>query len=261
MRTAWAVDGPDGAPPLVLLHSLGADRSMWRPQVDALAGPYRVVRVETRGHGAAPSPPGPYTLDELGQDVLDTLDAVGLGTVHLCGLSLGGLIALWVAVHQPDRLRSLTVANTAARVGTAQGWKQRIDAVQSHGLAGIRDDVLARFFAADFAQQHPAAFAEAQQAFVAADDEGYAACCSALADADLRGDVGAIATPTLVVGGALDVATPPGDAHALHDAIIGSELVVLDDAAHLSNLDRPDAFTQALRHHLDVAERGRTDTG
>lgn len=261
MRTAWAVDGPDGAPPLVLLHSLGSDRSMWRPQVDALAGPYRVVRVETRGHGAAPSPPGPYTLDELGRDVLDTLDALGLGTVHLCGLSLGGLMALWVAVHHPDRLRSLTVANTAARVGTADGWKQRIDAVQTHGLKRIRDDVLSRFFAPDFQRDHPAAFAEAQQAFVAADEAGYAACCSALADADLSSKVGAIATPTLVVGGALDVATPPGDAHALHEAIAGSQLVVLDGAAHLSNLDRPDAFTQAVRQHLDTAERTPTDTG
>lgn len=263
MRTAWAVDGPDDAPALVLLHSLGSDRSMWAPQVRALAGRYRVVRLDARGHGAAPAPPGPYAVGDLGQDVVDAADALGLGSFHLCGCSMGGLVALWVAVHHGDRLRSLTVANSAARVGSPEGWQARIDAVRAHGLAGIRDQVLARFFAPGFADRHPTEHAEAERAFARADDGGYAACCAALGAADLRGDVGTITTRTLVIGGALDVATPPQQAVELHDAIAGSDLVVLDGAAHLSNLDAPEAFTRALRAHLDAAElsTGRSTPG
>jgi 3-oxoadipate enol-lactonase len=261
VRTAWTSDGPDHAPPLLLLHSLGSDSSMWDPQARALAGDHRVVRLDTRGHGAAPAPPGPYTLADLGRDVVDVADALGLGTFHLAGLSLGGLTALWVAVHHGDRLRSLTAANTAARVGSAAGWQDRIDAVRRHGLTGIRDDVLARFFAPGFATAQPAAWAQAQRAFVAADDDGYAACCAALADADLRDDVGRITTPTLVVGGREDLATPPDQAEDLAAAVPGSRLVVLDGAAHLSNLDRPEAFTEALRQHLDTVEHHTADTG
>lgn len=260
MRTAWAEDGPADAPPLVLLHSLGSDRSMWQPQVDALRSTHRVVRVETRGHGAAPSPPGPYTLDDLGGDVLDVADALGLDTFHLAGVSLGGLVALWVAVHHGGRLRSLTAANTAARVGTREGWEDRIAQVDAVGRAGIRDAVLDRFFAPGFAQRDPTTYAGAQAAFTAGDDAGYAACCAALAAADLRGEVGDIRVPTLVVAGGRDVATPPEQAEALRDAIPGAELVVLDGAAHLSNLERPDAFTAALRGHVRTAEHltGRT---
>lgn len=255
---AHTTDGPADAPAVVLLHSLGSDASMWQPQADALAADHLVVRVESRGHGRAPSPTGPYALADLGGDVIDVLDDLGLARVHLAGVSLGGLTALWLATRHPDRLVSLTAANTAARVGTAEGWQARIDAVGAHGLAGIRDDVLARFFAPGFATAQPEAFAAAQRAFTAADDEGYAACCAALAEADLRPAVGSITIPTLVIGGELDVATPPSDALALHRAIPGSRLVLLAGAAHLSNLDQPEAFTAALREHIAVAESAAT---
>ena len=255
MRTAWADDGPPDAPPLLLLHSLGSDRTGWQPQADALAGSLRVVRVEARGHGRAPAPPGPYTVADLGGDVLDVADHLDLDSFHVAGISMGGLTALWLAVHHGDRLRSLTAANTAARVGSAEGWQARIDAVRTDGLAGIRDEVVARFFAPGFGDRDPEALAQARDAFVRADDDGYAACCAALAAADLTDEVGSITVPTLVVGGAHDVATPPAQAEALHDAIAASRLLVLDDAAHLSNLEEPDAFTAALRSHVEAAER------
>lgn len=260
MRTISTVDGDPDAPPLVLLHSLGSDSSMWRPQAEALADAFRVVRIDARGHGDAPSPTGPYTVEDLGRDVLDVADQLGLGSFHLCGVSMGGLTALWLAVHHGDRLRSLTAANTAARVGSADGWADRVAQVRRHGLAGIRDDVLARFFAPGFAHRWPAAFAEAQQAFTRADDDGYAACCAALATADLRDEVARIAVPTLLVAGELDVPTPPSDAAWLHARIPDSRLVVLADASHLSNLDQPDAFTAALRDHCRRAEGVRAAT-
>lgn len=250
MITAWEQAGPASAPPLVLLHSLGSDRTMWRPQVGALADTFRVVVLETRGHGQAPAPPGPYTIDDLGRDVLDTLDHLDIDTAHLCGLSLGGLTALWLAIHHPERFDSLTAANTAARIGTADGWQARIDAVRRHGLAGIRDDVLERFFAPGFADRHPDTLAEAQQAFTRADDDGYIACCTALADTDLTGQVDQIDLPTLLIGGTHDQATPPDQARWLHQHIPGSHLEILHDAAHIANLDQPAAFTHTLREHL-----------
>lgn len=248
---ATTVDGPPDAPAVVFLHSLGSNSTMWRPQAQALVGTHRVVRIDVRGHGASSSPPGPYTVDDLGRDVIAAADAEGLDTFHLVGLSLGGLVALWVALHHGERLRSLTAANTAARVANGEFWQARIDAVREQGLAGIRDAVVERFFGDRFPEAHPDWFAEAQEAFVACDPDGYIACCAALGDADLRDDVGRIDVPTLVVGGDQDVATPPADALWLHDHIADSHLAVLPRAAHLSNLDQPGLFTQVLRAHLE----------
>jgi 3-oxoadipate enol-lactonase len=248
---ARTVDGPADAPVVVFLHSLGSDSSMWRPQAEALATTHRVVRVDTRGHGRSHTPPGPYAVDDLGRDVLAVADAEGLERFHLVGLSLGGLTALWLAIHHGDRLRSLTAANTAARVADATFWQTRAQAVREQGLEGIRDAVVGRFFASGFAEARPDWFAEARAAFVGGDPNGYIGCCGALEAADLRDAVEAIGVPTLVVGGDQDVATPPGDALWLQSHIGGSHLAVLPRAAHLSNLDQPDLFTQVLRSHLE----------
>ncbi len=248
---ATTVEGPPDAPAVVFLHSLGSNSTMWRPQAETLADAYRVVRVDTRGHGASPSPAGPYAIDDLGRDVIAAADAEGLDTFHLVGLSLGGLTALWVALHHGDRLRSLTAANTAARVANTDFWQARVDAVREQGLSGIRDAVVGRFFSARFPSARPDWFTEAQDAFVSCDPEGYIACCDALGDADLRADIHRIDVPTLVVGGDRDVATPAADALWLQDHISDSHLAVLPRAAHLSNLDQPELFTQVLRAHLE----------
>lgn len=250
---ARTVDGPANAPAVVFLHSLGSDSSMWRPQAEALADTYRIVRVDTRGHGGSDAPPGDYTVDDLGRDVLEAADAEALDTFHLVGLSLGGLTALWLAIHHGHRLRTLTAANTAARVADEAFWQTRASAVRDQGLDGIRDAVVGRFFATGFADARPDWFAEAQQAFVASDPGGYVGCCAALEAADLRDDVARIDVPTLVVGGDEDVATPPADALWLQAHIDGSHLAVLPRAAHLSNLDQPDLFTQVLRSHLEAS--------
>lgn len=252
MTTAlhWTADGPDDAVPVVFLHSLGSDLSMWRPQARALSDEFRVVRVDIRGHGRSPAPRGPYTVADLGADVVAVADAAGLGRFHVVGCSLGGLTALWLAIHHGDRLRSLTAANTAAKVADDAFWRARAGAVRDEGLVGIRDDVVARFFADGFAESDPETFAEACDVFVATDTEGYVACCAALAAADLRHEVAGISVPTLVVGGTEDVATPTADSRWLHAQISGSRLEIIPDAAHLSNLDRPDRFTSVLRGHL-----------
>lgn len=248
---ARTVEGPADAPAVVFLHSLGSDSSMWRPQAEALVDEYRVVRVDTRGHGGSDAPPGEYTVEDLGRDVLEVADAEALDTFHLVGLSLGGLTALWLAIHHGQRLQSLTAANTAARVSDEAFWQARASAVRDQGLEGIRDAVVGRFFATGFADARPDWFAEAQRAFVGSDPDGYVGCCAALEAADLRDDVARIDVSTLVVAGDEDVATPPGDALWLQAHIDGSHLAVLPRAAHLSNLDQPDLFTQVLRSHLE----------
>jgi 3-oxoadipate enol-lactonase len=246
----FEVRGADDAPALVFAHSLGADRSMWRPQVEALENRYRIVLVDFRGHGRSAAPEGPYSIALLGDDVLRIADAAGAATFHFCGISLGGITGLWLAVHHPERVLSLVAANTAARIGSVESWEERVAAVRTGGTDSIREAVIGRWFAPGFMDGHPDWFAQASRVFSATDPAGYIGCCGALAVADLRAEVPAITAPVLVVGGSLDQATPPADAEWLHGAIAGSELTMLDGAAHLSNLDHADEFTQRLTRFL-----------
>src|SRR3954469_20197225 len=155
IRLAYQLDGPADAPMLLLSNSLGTDLRMWEPQVAALASELRLLRYDTRGHGQADAPPGPYTLERLGLDALALLDGLGIERAHVCGLSLGGLTALWLAIHHPDRVDRAVFANTAARIGLAETWSARIAAVEAGGMAAIRDAVLTRFLSADFRARDP----------------------------------------------------------------------------------------------------------
>lgn len=232
-------------------HSLGLDAGSWDAQAAELAPRYRIVQPDSRGHGRSDAPPGPYTVEGLAADVEALADHLGIDRFHVVGLSMGGLIALWLAVHRPERLRSAVFCNTAAKLGTRELWDARIAAVRARGMGAIADQVVRRFFAAGFAARQPATFAEARATLAGTPPEGYAACCEALRDADLRQEVDTIRVPSLVIGAAEDVATPPDEARWLHATIPGSELVVLEGAGHISNLERPAAFGRALVRHLD----------
>ena len=242
-RLAYETHGADDAPPLVLAHSIGTDRHLWDPQVAALAERFRVVRYDVRGHGASSVSTEPVTIETLGRDLLALLDHLGAGRADVCGLSLGGITAMWVAVHAPERVRRVVLANTAARVGTVESWEARIAAVRAGGMAPLRDVVLARWLSAGYRARHPEVARALGDRFAATPADGYVAACVALRDADLRDAVRAIRAPTLIVAGAADEATPPAQSEELHDAIAGSELVVLPEAAHLSNVERPEEFT------------------
>lgn len=250
MRTAWAIDGPEDAPPIMLLPSVGTDREMWAPQVSALGHDYRLIRFEARGHGKASASDPPYTLADLGRDVIDAADTLGLASFHLVGISLGGLTALWLAIHHGDRLRSLTVANTAGRIGTRRGWDERIAMVRQKGMPGIADQVMTRFFSERFRVSHPATVRVIRTSFEHVDQEGYIGCCTALGDADVRPQLKDINTSTLVVAGRFDASTPPEQGQHLHRAIPDSTYIELN-AGHLSNLERPAEFVAALRRHLE----------
>jgi 3-oxoadipate enol-lactonase len=255
-RIAWTTDGDPEAPAVVMMHSLGSSGSMWTPQIDALSTHFRVIAVDTRGHGRSAAPAGDYHLDQLGADVLSVADHLGVQHFHAVGLSLGGQMAMWLGLNAADRVRSLVLANTAAKIGTDELWQARIDAVLADGMESLRDGVLARWFAPGFAERHPDWFAEARDVFDATEPVGYAGCCAALRQSDLRTLIAAISVPTLVIGGELDMATPPSDVEWLHQHISTSELMILDHAAHLSNLDQPQRFTSRLVDFLSTAPTG-----
>lgn len=239
--------------PVFLLHSLGTDRALWRHQADALANEYRVVAPDLRGHGETEAPAGRYSLDMLGMDLIAVADAAGVDSFHLVGISLGGQIALWAAINHPGRLRSVVLSNTAAQIGTSEGWQERISVVLDGGMAGISEAVVGRWFADGFAQRHPGRFARAVQVFESTDPEGYVGCCHALADADLRGAVEKVTVPTLLIGGERDVSTPLSDVLWLHERIAGSRLEILPGVAHLPNLENPEKYSALLTDWLSQA--------
>jgi len=247
---AWEATGDTRAPTLVLGHSLGADRTLWDSLTRALKGSYRVLRFDLRGHGASPVPPGPYSLEQLTDDVLRIVASAGIARFHYCGVSLGGLVGLALAARHPTRIRSLVAANTAAKIGTSAHWAERRLAVRASGMKALTDTIVSRWFSPAFAVREPAQFERARSVLAGTDQEGYVACCDALATADLTSELAAINAPTLIIGGELDVSTPVADAQALHAAIPGSRLEVLAGAAHLSNLDASDAFEAAVRAFL-----------
>ena len=251
VRIAWQSFGGDDRPVIVFSHSLGLDSSAWGPQVEALVDDFRIVAVDTRGHGNSTMSSETFTLDHLAGDVLAAATAAGADRFHLCGISMGGQIAMWTAINRPERLRSIVVANTAARIGNEQSWGERVAAIRSGGMAAITEASKRRFFSPDFLARHPEWFEETIATLESCDPAAYLACCEMLAHNDLSADVAAISLPTLIIAGELDPTANVAQARWLHEQIGGSELEVLEGAAHLSSLDRAEEFTAALRRFVE----------
>jgi len=248
-RIAWRIDGPQDAPVLVLSNSLGTAMAMWDGQVSPLAGRFRLLRYDTRGHGASTVAPGDYSLDRLGRDVVELLDDRGIETAHFCGLSLGGMTGQWLGVHAPQRIERLVIANSSAYMGPPQSWQQRMNLVREQGIAAIAEGVLGRWFTPGFAGGGAPGPAGTRDQLLVTSPDGYAGCCAAIRDMDLRPVVHLIDRPALVIAGNLDPATPPDHAERIATAIAGARLVSLD-AAHLSNIEQPEGFVRALLDFL-----------
>ncbi len=248
---SYTVDGPADAPVVVLSNSLGATRRMWDPQVPALAERFRVVTYDTRGHGDSPAPPGPYTQDDLVDDLVALLDEVAAPRAHLVGLSIGGMTAMRLAAREPERVDRLVVLCTSAKT-EPQGFLDRAAAVRSAGTASVAPTVVSRWLTPGFAAEHPELVARLEAMIAAADDEGYAACAEVVARMDLRDDLGRITAPTLVVSAAEDQALPPEHQKLIADGIRGAELITVSPGAHLANLERTLEVTGALLAHLDA---------
>jgi 3-oxoadipate enol-lactonase len=256
VAVSYTVDGAADAPVLVLSNSLGATRGMWDPQVPALAERFRVVTYDTRGHGESPTPPGPYTLDDLVDDLVALLDEVGAERAHVAGLSLGGMTAMRLAAREPDRVHRLALLCTSAKADP-QGFLDRAAAARTGGTAPLAPAVVSRWLTPGYAAEHPDLVARLESMIATADDEGYAACCEVVAALDLREDLTRISAPTLVISGWEDPALPPPHQQLIADGIAGAELLTVSPGAHLANLEQPLQVTGALLGHFDAAGSAR----
>jgi len=241
--------GPD-AETVVLIGSLGSDRSMWNPQIGTLSASVHVLSVDLRGHGRSPVPPGPYSVRELAEDVVALLDSLDLARVHIVGLSLGGAVSQWIAIHRPERVWTLTLLCTSAKFGKPAQWLERAAAVRAAGTASVADAVLARWFTPELADRDTDLVDRHRRMIVDTSDEGYAACCEALSDWDSRSDLSRITAPTLVIAGLQDPSTTPADLKIIADGVAGSTFRVLDPAAHLANVEQAGPVTAAVAAHI-----------
>jgi 3-oxoadipate enol-lactonase len=244
--------GPQDAQTVILIGSIGTDLSIWSAQVAALAGRFRVVACDVRGHGGSPVPPGPYSIAELGDDLVALLDRLALERATLCGLSIGAMISLWVAAHDPERVERLIACCTTARFGpeTRAAYRERAGVVRARGMGAVVDAVVARWFTPEFAAHRPEAVRAVREGFLATPAEGYAGCCEALAELDLRSDLGRVEAPTLVLSGDRDPATPPDQGRAIADAIPGASFDLVAEAAHLASVERAELLTALILRFL-----------
>src|SRR6267154_4729945 len=247
----YELQGQANAPALVLSNSLGSNFGMWDAQTPAFAKTHRVLRYDTRGHGQSEVTPGPYTFEQLARDVLALADSLKIDKFHFCGLSMGGLTGLWLALHEPTRLHKLVLCGTGAKIGTADAWNNRIEAVRKNGTKSIAATTMERWFTTGFRDRGPQTVARIQNTLANTDNVGYIACCQALRDTDLRDQVASISVPTLVISATHDPAAPPTDGKFLAKEIKGARYVELD-AAHLSNIEQHEKFTQEVSQFLQT---------
>jgi 3-oxoadipate enol-lactonase/4-carboxymuconolactone decarboxylase len=246
------VDGPVDAPPLVLGPSLGTTASIWDPLLPALTRSFRVIRYDLRGHGDTPATraPAPCTIADLGGDVLRALDRLGVERASYAGVSLGGMIGMWLAACAPARVDRLALVCTAAFLPPADRWRERAATVRAEGTGALADALVGRWFTPAFVARRGDLVARVVADLHAVDREEYASCCEAIASWDWRDRLGDVRAPTLVVAGAEDPVTPPADAYALGAAIPDAQVTVVKGAAHLAILEKPDTLAGLLLAHL-----------
>jgi 3-oxoadipate enol-lactonase len=246
---AFSIEGGADAPVVVFSNSLGTNRSLWDRQTPALVGRHRVLRYDTRGHGESDAPDGDYTIDRLGRDVLSLMDGLGIARADVCGISLGGMTALWLGVHAQERVGRLVLANTAARIGSVALWDERIHVARTRGMQTLADGSMERWFTNPFRDAEPGTIERLRSTMSGMPVAGYAGCCAALRDADLRSVTPGVRARCLVVTGLHDPSTPHAAGMWLAETIPSATLATLD-CAHLSNIERAPEFNQELTRFL-----------
>jgi 3-oxoadipate enol-lactonase len=248
----YTLEGPASGPVITMSNSLASNLSMWEPQMPVLTSRYRVLRYDTRGHGGTEAIAGPYSLDELSEDVRALLRALGITRTHFIGLSMGGMIGQIIAIKYPQMLQSLVLCDTMSRVPTEAKpmWDDRIHTAETGGMEPLVEPTLARWFTESFRQKGSPVLDQVRTMIRSTPPRGYTGCCHAIAALNLTDHLKAITLPTLIIVGEDDPATPVAASHVIHEQIRGSELVILKSAAHLSNLEQPEAFNQALTAFL-----------
>lgn len=246
----YMLEGPEDAPVLVMANSLGTTLNMWDDQAPALRERFRLLRYDHRGHGGSSVPPGPYSIGDLGQDVLAMLDRLGIEHVSFCGLSIGGMVGMWLASEEPERFERLVLCCTSARLGPPDAWETRARTVRAEGVRAVADAVLERWFTPPFHEERPEVVGWARKMLEGTPAEGYAGCCEAIRDMDLRDRLGNISAPTLIIAGADDPATPPEHGGLIRDLVPDARLEVIPQAAHLANVEQPETVTREVLDFL-----------
>jgi 3-oxoadipate enol-lactonase len=248
------LEGPEGAPVLAFSNSLGTTGEMWDEQAAALSDRFRILRYEARGHGDSPAPPGPYSIAGLGGDLVALLDRLGIESVSFCGLSIGGMTGLWLGANAPERIEALAICCTGAQLPPAEMWIERAATVRAEGVAAVVDATVERWFSPEFIEGNPATIEQVRRTFLTTDPEGYAGCCEALAEFDMRGELGAVKPPTLVIAGDDDPVGTAERVRELEAGILSARLVTLP-GRHLVAVEQPELFGEALLQHLSSEVR------
>ncbi len=248
----YEIDGKEGAPWLVLSHSLACSVRMWDPQVAAFGDRYRILNVDTRGHGASSAPQGPYTLEMLADDLFALLGKLGISNAHFCGLSMGGMIGQTFALKYPGIFRSLTLADTTSRypADAMPVWEERIRTAETKGMAALAQPTLERWFTGNYRKNRPAEVERIRKLILATPVAGYVGCSRAIPKINLTARLREIRCPVLVIVGEQDAGTPPAMAREIHENAPGSKLVVIPSAAHISSMEQPEAFNRTLGEFL-----------
>ena len=246
------LSGPERAPVVVLSHSLASSGIMWELQVPKLVTDFRVLRYDTRGHGGTDAPAGPYTLDSLGDDAVSLLDVLDIERAHWVGLSMGGMIGQNVALRYPQRLESLVLCDTTSRVPdeAKQIWDERIATAERNGMEALCDETMARWFTPAFLHRKPRELELIREQFLQTPTSGYVGCCQAIRELDYTDRLDGIALPLHIIVGDEDPSTPPEASRVIQSRIPGASLDIIENAAHLSNVEQPDAFNSSLSAFL-----------
>ena len=237
--------GDASQPAIIFSNSLGTQLNMWQPQISFFEKKFYVICYDTRGHGASSAPQGPYSIEQLGTDVVHLLDHLNIEKASFCGISMGGLTGQWLAIHHPERFNHVIVCNTAAKIGQEQAWNDRAQLVREQGLKPIAETAASRWFTEPFIRSNTAIVESLSNDLGAGSPEGYASCCEALAKADVREQLKNITIPTLVVAGQKDPVTTVADAQYIINHVRSSSLFEIN-ASHISNIEQPKAFNQAV---------------
>lgn len=243
------IEGREDAPALLLSNSLSSDMTMWEDQLPQWTRHFRVVRYDQRGHGQSVANSGPYTLDQLGRDAVAVLDHLGIARAHFCGLSMGGMVGMWLLTHARARLDRTVLSNTSAYMGPAELWNGRIRLAREGGMEATVEPTVTRWFPREFHERAPQTIERMRAMIRRTPLEGYVGCCEALRDMDQRESIRAVAAPVMIIIGAKDPATTPEAGEIIHAAIRSSTTTFLD-AAHISNVEQPEAFTRAVVDYL-----------
>jgi 3-oxoadipate enol-lactonase len=245
----YATFGDASKPAIIFSNSLGTNYQIWQPQINFFKKNYFIVCYDTRGHGASTAPQGPYSIEQLGTDVVNLLDHLNIQKANFCGISMGGLTGQWLAIHHPERFNHVIVCNTAAKIGQEQAWNDRAQLVREQGLKPIAETAASRWFTEPFIRSNTAIVESLSDDLGAGSPEGYASCCEALAKADVREQLKNIKVPTLVVAGQKDPVTTVADAQYIINNVRSSSLFEIN-ASHISNIEQPRAFNQAMQSFL-----------